>query len=85
MQHAPPYAPVLDLLRWSHYAGALDSRAVLTAVQASKHPSAFEIATVVSIQEGTVQTAYANLKTEAQTLVPEWFASPEEITRLPDY
>ena len=56
-----------------------------SAYQASKHPSAFEIAKVVSIAESTVQIAYANLKTEARTLLPPWFATPEEIMRLPDY
>ena len=54
-------------------------------MQASKHPSAFEIAKVVNIAESTVQIAYANLRTEARALIPAWFASQEEIVRLPDY
>ena len=70
--------------RYSASASGLTNSAVL-ALQASKHPSAFEIAKVVSIAESTVQIAYANLKTEARTLVPAWFASQEDITRLPDY
>ncbi len=48
-------------------------------LQASKHPSAFEIAAVVGIAESTVQIAYSNLKSEARTLIPAWFAKPEEV------
>ena len=72
---------------WSDIVGSSPRLTILAVLlfQASKHPSAFEIAKVVSIAESTVQIAYANLKTEARTLVPAWFASPEDIVRLPDY
>ena len=54
-------------------------------VQATKHPSTYDIAQVAGVAESTIQIAYANLLTEASNLVPSWFADKREVAALPMY
>lgn len=52
-------------------------------MQATKHPSPYDIAQVAGVAESTIQIAYANLLTEAHNLVPKWFADASQISALP--
>lgn len=54
-------------------------------MQATKHPSPYDIAQVAGVAESTIQIAYANLLTEAHNLVPKWFADKSQISALPSY
>ena len=57
----------------------------LYLMQATKHPSTYDIAQVAGVAESTIQIAYANLLTEVSNLVPSWFADMREIAALPSY
>lgn len=46
-------------------------------------PTISEIAQVAGVAEGTIRGTYKMLYADLPDLIPKWFATPQEIQRLP--
>ncbi len=56
----------------------------LPPLQASQHPRTHEVAAATGVADVTIRIAYRDLRSDAPALVPAWFATPEQLAKLPD-